>query len=65
MNPNAYIVHREFDPKPGHPDGIEFVRQPEAEVARYRDSIKRHVARLNADDTVQSVADALVREWLA
>lgn len=65
--PNGYIVHREVDPKASNPDGIDFVLTPQerdqAKLATLQ--LERRRRDLNAKDTAQAVADALVREWLA
>lgn len=67
INPAAYKVHREYDSAKPNPDGIEFVLTPQerdrAKLATLELERKRREA--NARDTAQSVADALVREWLA
>lgn len=67
ITPAAYVVHRDFDPKAGNPDGLDFVLTPaerdRAKLATLELERKRREA--NARDTAQSVADALVREWLA
>ncbi len=67
FNPDAYTAHRDHDPELRNPDGIEFVLTPQerdrAKLATLELERKRREA--NARDTAQSVADALVREWLA
>ena len=67
MNPNAYIVHRDYDPKAGNPDGLDLVLTPaERDRAKLGTlELERKRREANARDTAQSVADALVREWLA
>lgn len=67
FNPAAYVAHRDHDPVPRNPDGFEFVLTPQerdrAKLATLQ--LERRRRELNARDTAQSVADALVREWLA
>ena len=64
MNPNAYIVHREFDPKAGNPDAIPFELTPQerdrAKLIALELERKRREA--NRRDTAQAAAYALARE---
>lgn len=67
LTDTGYKVHRDYDPAKPNPDGLEFVLTPQerdrAKLATLELERKRREA--NARDTAQSVADALVREWLA
>lgn len=67
FKPEAYVAHRDYDPAKPNPDGWEFVLTPQerdrAKLATLELERKRREA--NASDTAQSVADALVREWLS
>lgn len=61
---DPYHVHRDHDPAKPNPDGCEFVLTPRerAMAAVWRCQIERNRRELNKRDTVQAMADALVRE---
>ena len=67
FNPEAYNAHRDFDPKAGNPDGLKFELTPQerdrAKLATLQ--LERRRRELNARDTAQSAADALVAEMKA
>ena len=64
INPAAYIVHREFDPKAGNPDAIPFelTERERSLAAQWKCQLERNRRELNKRDTAQAMADALARE---
>lgn len=67
FNPAAYVVQRDFEPKPRNRDGIDFVLTPaeRSKAAQFQCQLERRRRDLNALDTAQATADALVRELSA
>ena len=64
FNPSGYVVHRDFEPKPHNPDGIDFVltAAERSKVAQFQCQLERRRRDLNARDTAQAAASILVRE---
>lgn len=67
MNAAGYVVHRELDPKPSNPDGLDFILTPaERDLARIAAlQLERRRRELNRRDTAQAAADALAREMFS
>ena len=66
---DPYVVHREFDPKPTNPDGVEFVLTPaeRSQAASFACQLERRRRELNRRDArmsqahVDAAIDAMLR----